>query len=86
MMKGHADREEAIYMKAQGDPLEEGIGSPGLNIPPEDITERIPVSHFLSMIALSMGMVPSIIDVWGYDRQFCSSSSSSSSTSITKKT
>jgi transcription factor 4/12 len=47
VMKGHADREEAIYMKAQGDPLEEGIGSPGLNIPPEDITERIP-AHELS--------------------------------------
>jgi hypothetical protein len=30
-----------------------------------------------------MGMVPSIIDVWGYDREFCSSSSSSSS--ITQK-
>ena len=26
----------------------------------------------------STGMVPSIIDVWGYDREFCSSSSSSS--------
>ena len=32
-------------------------------------------------------MVPSIIDVWGYDREFCSSSSSSSScsTNITQK-
>ena len=50
VMKGHADREEAIYMTTQGDPLDEGIGSPGLNIPPEDITERIPVSH-LTMIA-----------------------------------
>ena len=26
-------------------------------------------------------MVPSIIDVWGYDREFCSSSSSPSSSS-----
>ena len=26
-------------------------------------------------------MVPSIIDVWGYDREFCSSSFSSSSSS-----
>jgi hypothetical protein len=47
VMKGHADREEAIYMTTQGDPLDEGIGSPGLNIPPEDITERIP-AHELS--------------------------------------
>ena len=31
-------------------------------------------------------MVPSIIDVWGYDREFCSSSSSSSSsTNVTQK-
>ena len=28
---------------------------------------------------IGIGMVPSIIDVWGYDREFCSSSSSSSS-------
>ena len=27
---------------------------------------------------IGIGMVPSIIDVWGYDREFCSSSSSSS--------
>ena len=30
---------------------------------------------------IGIGMVPSIIDVWGYDREFCSSSSSSSSSS-----
>ena len=30
---------------------------------------------------IGIGMVPSIIDVWGYDREFCSSSSSSSSPS-----
>ena len=32
-------------------------------------------------------MVPSITDVWGYDREFCSSSSSSSSslTRVTQK-
>ena len=30
-------------------------------------------------------MVPSITDVWGYDREFCSSSSSSSSTHVTQK-
>ena len=31
----------------------------------------------LRMVVLSIGigMVPSIIDVWGYDREFCSSSS-----------
>ena len=32
----------------------------------------------LSTVVLSIigiGMVPSIIDVWGYDREFCSSSS-----------
>ena len=29
-------------------------------------------------------MVPSITDVWGYDREFCSSSSSSSSSSSTR--
>jgi hypothetical protein len=48
-MKGHADREEAIYRKThRGEGLEEsGLGSPGLNIPPEDITERIP-AHELS--------------------------------------
>ena len=26
----------------------------------------------LSMVVPSMGMVPRIIDVWGYDREFCS--------------
>ena len=31
------------------------------------------------------GMVPSIIDVWGYDREFCSSSSSSSSSTVLTK-
>ena len=34
----------------------------------------------LSTVVLSimgMGMVPSIIDVWGYDKEFCSSSSPS---------
>ena len=42
--------------------------------------------------SIGMGMIPSIIDVLGYDREFCSSSppspsssSSSSSTSITQK-
>ena len=30
---------------------------------------------------IGIGMVPSIIDVWGYDREFCSSSSSSSPSS-----
>ena len=30
-------------------------------------------------------MVPSIIDVWGYDRGVCSSSSSSSSTRTSQK-
>ena len=30
-----------------------------------------------------MGMIPSIIDVWGYDREFCPSSSSSSSSCST---
>ena len=28
---------------------------------------------------MGIDMVPSIIDVWGYDREFCSSSSSSPS-------
>ena len=39
-------------------------------------------------LVIGMDMVPSIIDVWGYDRKFCSfssSSSSSSSTPITQK-
>ena len=46
VMKGHADREEAMYMKGHGGECmeESGMGSPGLTIPPEDITERIPVS------------------------------------------
>ena len=42
----------------------------------------------LSTVVLSVGidMVPSIIDVWGYDREICSSSSSSSSsTRVTQK-
>ena len=30
---------------------------------------------------IGIDMVPSIIDVWGYDREFCSSSSSSSPSS-----
>ena len=36
---------------------------------------------------IGIGMVASIIDVWGYDREFCSSSSSpsSSSTNVTQK-
>ena len=48
-MKGHADREEAMYMKTQQeDQLEDqALGSPGLSIPPEDITERIPVSTII---------------------------------------
>ena len=29
-----------------------------------------------------MGMVPSIIDIWGYDREFCSSSSTVSYTDV----
>ena len=38
----------------------------------------------LSAVVLSdigIGMVPRIIDVWGYDREFCSSSPSPSSSS-----
>ena len=35
---------------------------------------------------IGIGMVPSIIDVWGYDREFCSSSSSSSSPSSSSST
>ena len=31
-----------------------------------------------TVVLIGIGMVPSIIDVWGYDREFCSSSSSSS--------
>ena len=36
---------------------------------------------------IGIGMVPSIIDVWGDDREFCTSSSSSpsSSTNVTQK-
>ena len=41
---------------------------------------------FNLLVIIGMGMVPSIIDVWGYDREFCSSSSpSSDSTPITQK-
>ena len=49
VMKGHADHEEAMYRKGHsGDCMEQtGMGSPGLAIPPEDITERIPVSRGL---------------------------------------
>ena len=37
---------------------------------------RPPDTSSLSTVVLSigMGMVPSIIGVWGYDREFCSSS------------
>ena len=35
---------------------------------------------------IGIGMVPSIIDVWGYDREFCSSSSSPSSSSSSSST
>lgn len=51
-MKGHADREEAMYRKGHsGDCMEPtGMGSPGLAIPPEDITERIPVSRALTYL------------------------------------
>jgi 23S rRNA maturation mini-RNase III len=47
--KGHADREEALFRKGHSaECLEEaGMGSPGLTIPSEDITERIP-AHELS--------------------------------------
>ena len=39
-------------------------------------------SHFSAFhYSIEMGMVPSIIDVWGYDREF----SSSDSTPITQK-
>ena len=31
------------------------------------------------VLSIGIGMVPSIVDVWGYDREFCSSSSSPSS-------
>ena len=57
MMKGHADIEG--YMKghhegggAEGGGCidEQSIGSPCLTIPPEDITERIPVSAWAGKI------------------------------------
>ena len=35
------------------------------------------ITKYDSTYYIGMGMVPSIIDVWGYDREFCSSSSSS---------
>jgi hypothetical protein len=51
-MKGHADREEALFRKGHSaECLEEaGMGSPGLTIPSEDITERIPVSKGLTYV------------------------------------
>ena len=54
IIKGHADREEAMYRKGHsGDCMEQtGMGSPGLAIPPEDITERIPVSRGLMYMYL----------------------------------
>ena len=40
------------------------------------------ITKYGSTYCIGMGMVPSIIDVWGgYDRRFCSSSPSSSSSS-----
>ena len=55
-MKGHADREEAMYRKGHsGDCMEQtGMGSPGLAIPLEAITERIPVSKGLINVPLSV--------------------------------
>ena len=50
------------------------------------VSEGGSVANFIQSIAKNaliskygMGMVPSIIDVWGYDREFYSSFSSSSS-------
>ena len=67
-MKGHADREEAMYRKGHsGDCMEQtGMGSPGLAIPPEDITERIPVSKGLINIPLRVER----------ERRFCNSTCS----------
>ena len=46
----------------------------------------VPSLHRASTDALiGIDMVDSITDVWGYDREFCSSSSSSSSTRVTQK-
>ena len=36
----------------------------------------IMITKYGSTWYTGIGMVPSIIDVWGYDREFCSSSSS----------
>ena len=54
--------------------------------------EQLCISKDGSPYYIGIGMVPSIIDVWGYDREFCSSSSSSSpssssssSTNVTQK-
>ena len=45
----------------------------------------ISLSTVVLSIIIGMGMVPSIIDVWGYDSEFCSSSSSSTSITQTPK-
>ena len=37
--------------------------------------KKVSISKDGSPYYIGMGMVPSIIDVWGYDREFCSSSS-----------
>ena len=46
-----------------------------------DFPNNLRISKDGSPYYIGIGMVPSIIDVWGYDREFCSSSSSSSSPS-----
>ena len=44
------------------------------------------ITKYGSTSYIGIDMVPSIIDVWGYDREFSSiSSSSSSSTRVTQK-
>ena len=43
------------------------------------LTTFFSISKDGSPYYIGMGMVPSIIDVWGYDREFCSSSSPSPS-------
>ena len=46
----------------------------------------LPVFHVVSLVlSIGMGPMPAIVDLWGYDGQNCSCSSSSRSTPITQK-
>ena len=57
-----------------------------VSLPSPDLTTMyLSLSTVVLSIIIGIGIVPSIIDVWGYDMELCSSSSSSPSTNVTQK-